>query len=114
MERVAAMMWVLGWHVMLSSKHRLGLKQLAGGAVILTSINLAAQTQTEQPSSPEQVDGQAPAAVVETPAETMQEPPATRPEPEPVKTSPSAQTVLDYEASEQVSEDLSVSFPVDI
>ena len=77
---------------------------LLSGCLIASGLVWAQQAaQTEAPTSGD--------AEIETPA--ADEPAETaEPAPTPAETGPGA--VLDYEPTESISEDLSVSFPVDI
>lgn len=102
-------MWDLGWHVMQSKLCRLlayGITVTALGANAVVAQTVATQTADSAPRKTEVP------AVTDVTAKTKP------PEPEvgstPAQASPSTKTVLDYEASEQISEDFSVSFPVDI
>ena len=73
-------------------------------ALLLTAAGVAAQP----PEKPEQPPDSAPTAEArpraDVPEEPVQAPEAAAP----------GESPFDYEASEQISEDLSVSFPVDI
>lgn len=99
-------MWVLGWRVMPNNIYRTlicGLAVLTVSATVVWAQTDATQAKNSAANAPEE-------SAVGT-ATT-----ATEPELQPAQTqaSPSTKTVLDYEASEQISEDFSVSFPVDI
>ena len=72
---------------------------------LVLAIVPATLSQTAEPDSPEPDSGEQQAA--EAPAAPPQTPPETPADAEP-------QDPFEYEASEQISEDLSVSFPVDI
>lgn len=83
--------------------------------LLITGVLCALQAVAQVPESE---DSRAEAAqdTNQTQAASSTEPPTsqsgtTNPSPD---TPPSAAAILDYEASEQVSEDLSVAFPVDI
>ena len=73
-------------------------------ALLLTAAGVAAQSpeKPEPPPDKAPIAGAAPRA--EVPQEPVQGPEAAAP----------GESPFDYEASEQISEDLSVSFPVDI
>ena len=77
---------------------------LLSGCLIASGLVWAQQTaQTEAPTSG---DAESETPVPDEPVETAD------PAPAPAETDPGA--VLDYEPTESISEDLSVSFPVDI
>ncbi|MEP5764639.1 MAG: hypothetical protein ABJ308_08590 [Halieaceae bacterium] len=82
-------------------------------ATLLGSQALFAQQAQEQPAT----EAETPAAKTAGPADTAASKP--EPEPEPIPETPVAATEdgkspFDYQASEQISEDRPVSFPVDI
>jgi hypothetical protein len=103
------MMSALGWHVMPS---RVRVSLACGlAAAVLSATAVLAQTDVPQTTNSGSSKTEVPAANDTT---TNAKPAPAEVEPQPAQTSPSTKTVLDYEASEQISEDFSVSFPVDI
>ena len=103
------MMSVLGWPVMLS-RFRVSLAYGLATTVLSATVVLA---QTEAPQTADSDSSKTDMPTVSD-ATTTVKPSKTEVKPKPTQTSPSTKTVLDYEASEQISEDFSVSFPVDI
>lgn len=80
-------------------------------ATVLGITTALAQTDAQQTTDSASPQTEAPAA---SDATTTPTPSQAEAAPKPAQSSPSTKTVLDYEASEQISEDFSVSFPVDI
>lgn len=80
-------------------------------ATVLGITTAFAQTDAQQTTDSASPQTEAPAA---SDATTTPTPSQAEAAPKPTQSSPSTKTVLDYEASEQISEDFSVSFPVDI
>lgn len=82
----------------------------------LAMIALSATFVLAQPNAPQTIDSASSKTEVpatsDAKANTKQS--QTEVEPKPAQTAESTKTVLDYEASEQISEDFAVSFPVDI
>ena len=101
------MMSALGWRVM-PSRYRVSIACGLISTVLSATVALA---QTETPQTASSSKTEASATRDETPRPQSS---PTEVKPKPAQTSPSTKTVLDYEASEQISEDFSVSFPVDI
>ena len=80
-------------------------------ATVLGVTTAPAQTDAQQTTESASPQTEAPAV---SDATTTPTPSQAEAAPKPTQSSPSTKTVLDYEASEQISEDFSVSFPVDI
>ncbi|WP_438984290.1 hypothetical protein [Aequoribacter sp.] len=80
-------------------------------ATVLGITTALAQTDAPQTTDSASTQTEAPAASDVT---TNPRPSQAEAAPKQAQPSPSTKTVLDYEASEQISEDFSVSFPIDI
>ena len=102
-------MWGSGWRVMPNKTYSLLACGLA--ATVLGITTALAQTDAPQTTDSASTQTEAPAA---SDATTNPRPSQAEAVPKQAQSSPSTKTVLDYEASEQISEDFSVSFPIDI
>jgi hypothetical protein len=94
---------------MLNKFHRIFACGLA--ALAISTAEVLAQTDEIQTNSPASSKTE---EISVSDATTNTKPAQTEVKPAQTPASPSTKTVLDYEASEQISEDFSVSFPVDI
>jgi outer membrane biosynthesis protein TonB len=94
-----------------SNRHRHGVAALV---LLLAAAHLWAQQPTEDaPTHAPTPVPQTTTSETETPA-PAEPPAATNPEKAVAETPANANSPFDYRASEKISEDLSVSFPVDI
>ena len=101
MKKLSSFQWVQSVFLHCSGYRLLAL------AVLLLALTMTAAAQTGAETS--QTETETPQTETETPRTEADPPPA-----EPAKSDASTAAPDDYRASRQISEDLSVSFPVDI